>query len=176
MFKPFLILGSVAALSLPALPVTAAVKAPTVSIRTLKQLPKPLPYPFDEKQSSAAATAEVDAAFARARTRGTRVLIDFGGNWCGWCRILDSVMALPEVKPFVAQHFEVVHVYSSSAGGKTDRNPAILKRFGLKDIAGYPWVVIADADGKVLHSSYEITDDDHQTPQAMVDWIAKWAR
>jgi thiol:disulfide interchange protein len=157
---------------------SADVAAPWVSVRRLDRLPTPLPYPFNERQSEAAAMAEVDAAFARARSRGTRVLVDFGGNWCGWCRILEAVIDLPEVKPFVEQHYEVVHVYTSSGGARTDRNLRILARFGLRpgDIEGYPWVVVATADGDVLHSSYEITDDRHQTPQAMVNWLAEWAR
>lgn len=171
----------IAAVILAAAPGTAAwagATAPRVSVRELKSLPTPLPYPFNERQSEAAAMAEVDAAFARARARGTRVLIDLGGNWCGWCRILEAVIALPEVRPFIGQHYEVVHVFTSTRGDRTDRNLKILARFGLSgdDIVGYPWVIIANADGEVLHSSYEITDDDHQTPQAMVDWLAKWAR
>ena len=172
----FALLAMIAVASAPFADARAAVSAPKVQVRSLKQLPTPLPYPFNEKQSSAAAMAEVDAAFARAKARNTRVLVDFGGNWCGWCRILDAVFALPEVKPFVDRHFEVVHVFASSNGRSTNRNPAILMRFGLQDIEAYPWIVVADADGNVLHSSYEITDDDHQTPQAMVDWLAKWAR
>ena len=165
----------VALLGASAAGASAAAPAPKVAIRSIKQLPTPLPMPFNERQSSKDATAEVDAAFARAKARNTRVLVDFGGNWCGWCRILDAVVARPDVKPFVEQHFEVIHVYVASSRRGVDRNKDILKRFDLNDIAGFPWVVIADANGNVLHSSYEITDDHHQTPQAMVDWIAKWA-
>src|SRR3954463_8754670 len=84
-----------------------ALGAPKLHITQSKELPTPLPFPYDEKAN---ATADVDAAFARARASGKRVLIDLGGNWCPDCRILSGVMELPEVKPFVAQHFETVAV------------------------------------------------------------------
>ena len=51
----------------------------------------------------------------------------------------------------------------------------MLKRFGVAKVEGVPWLIVVDGDGKVLHSSYEVTDDNHETPQAMVDWLASWA-
>ena len=109
------------------------------SARTLDDLPSPLPYPFRERVIGKTANAQVDAAFQRAQLSGKRVLIDFGGNWCGWCRMLEAVMTLPEVKPFVEGHFEVVHVYASSDKGKSDRNLQLLRRFGLCFDLQTPW-------------------------------------
>jgi thiol:disulfide interchange protein len=143
--------------------------APKLRITQSKDLPTPLPLPYDEKAN---ATADVDAAFARARASGKRVLIDLGGNWCPDCRILSGVMELPEVKPFVAQHFETVAVDV----GRFDRNLHIPERFKAGKVAGVPWLIIAEPDGTVIHSSYEITDNGFaQKPQAMVNWLAKWA-
>jgi len=154
----------------------ASVPAPKLAVTSLKQLPTPLPYPYDDSATPAQVDAQIDAAFARARASGKRVVIDLGGNWCSWCRMLSATMALPEAKPFIDQHFEVVDVEVTKVKGKNDRNLQVLKRFHLSKVDGYPWVIVADADGKVLASSYEITDDNHQTPQQMVDWLAKWAK
>lgn len=147
--------------------------APRVSVAANEDLPTPLPYPYDE---SADAMALVDAALARARENGKRVLIDLGGNWCPWCRILAGVMELPEVKPFIGAHFEVVSVDVSSAQGKIDRNLDVTARFDTPDIDGVPWMIVLESDGTVLHSSYEVTDKNHETPQQMVNWLASWAR
>ena len=147
----------------------AAQPAPKLRITQSKNLPTPLPYPYDEKAN---AMQHVDAAFARARASGKRVFIDFGGNWCPDCRILSGVMELPEVKPFMARHFEMVAVDV----GRFDRNLDIPARFKAK-VTGVPWIVIAEPDGTVVHSSYEVTDKGFaQKPQAMIDWIAKWAK
>ena len=142
---------------------------PQVTISDSKDLRVPLPYPYNER---ADATKDVDDAFARARASSKRVVIDFGGNWCPDCRILSGVLERREVKPFVEANFEMITVDV----GRLDKNMHIPERFGAK-VTGVPWLVIAEPDGTVIHSSYEITDNGFaQRPQAMVDWLAKWAK
>jgi thiol:disulfide interchange protein len=148
------------------------VAAPRLGIVRAEDLPTPLPYPYDE---GADAMADVDAALARARSSGKRVLIDLGGNWCAWCRMLAGVMELPEMKPFMAEHFELVTVDVSSVSGKIDRNLDVPERFGVAEVDGVPWMIVLAPDGTVLHSSYEVTDQNHEQPQEMADWLASWA-
>ncbi|CAN5297396.1 hypothetical protein BH11PSE2_BH11PSE2_02530 [soil metagenome] len=154
----------------------AAEKGPRLKISKLDQLPTPLPKPYDKKATPAQVNAAVDAGFARAKASGKRVILDLGGNWCSWCRMLSATMALPEAKPFIDAHFVIVPVPVSSAKGKTDRNLQVLKRFGAEKADGFPWLIVAEPTGKVLHSSYEVTDDKHQTPQLMIDWLSRWAK
>ncbi len=149
--------------------------APIVPL-TLGQLPKPLPKPYDESQTPAQVKARLDAAFAKATREDKRVIVDLGGNWCSWCRLLASVMDLPTVKPFVEANFVVVPVNVSTKKYVTDHNQAVLKRFGIAEVEGYPWLVVAEANGKVMNSSPDVTDEDHETPQGMVNWLAKWAK
>ena len=42
------------------------------------------------------AKADVDAAMKEAKKAGKRVLVDFGGNWCTDCKILDINLKKPE--------------------------------------------------------------------------------
>src|SRR5215216_5325616 len=42
---------------------------------------------YDE---SADAQKQIDAALAKAKKENRRVLIQWGGNWCGWCRLLHA--------------------------------------------------------------------------------------
>jgi thiol-disulfide isomerase/thioredoxin len=149
---------------------------PHVGIDKLSDLATPLPLPYDETATSGEMKTRLDAAFARASTDGKRVIVDFGGNWCSWCRALAGVMARSEVKPFVDANFEVVPVDISSVEGRMDRNAEVLQRFGVSKVGGVPWLVVAEPDGKVVASSDAITDDAHHTPQQMVDWLAQWAK
>jgi thiol:disulfide interchange protein len=153
----------------------ADVAGPKLHITKLEQLKTPLPKPYDEKATPAQIDRAINAALARAKKSNKRVILDLGGNWCVWCRELAAVMEQPEARPFIDRNFEVVPVNVSSAKGMTDRNNQVLKRFGIPKVDGFPWLVILDADGKVLHSSYEVTDKQHETPQAMMNWIAGWA-
>jgi hypothetical protein len=75
----------------------------------------------------------------------------------------------------VEENFEIVFVNVSSEQGLTDQNPQVLGRFGIAEIGGVPWLVVAEPDGTVLASSYEVTDENHETPQGMVNWLAQWA-
>jgi thiol:disulfide interchange protein len=147
---------------------TLAAPAPKVSIADIKQLPTPLPSPYDEAVDASKA---VDAAFARAKASHKRVMIEMGANWCGDCRILAGVLALPEVAPYVDGNFEVARVDV----GRFDKNQQIPDRFHAH-VNGIPWIVIAEPGGKILASSYEITDLKHKTPQSMVDWIAAYTK
>src|ERR1700712_3180888 len=96
----------------------AAVPAPRVGLASLDRLPQPLPLPYDEHAN---ADRQVAQAKIRARAEGKRLLIDLGGNWCGDCRVLAGVMALPEVATFLRRHYVVVTVDV----GRLDKNGQI---------------------------------------------------
>ncbi len=148
-----------------------AAHAPRVSIASFAELSPP-EAPYD---ATANADVAVNAAFDRARKSGKRVLIDLGGNWCGDCRILAGVMDLPEVHAFLARHYEMVSVDV----GRFDRNLQIPARFGFtKRLIGVPTVLIATPTGKLVNSNdvFALADARHMAPQAVVDWLAKWAR
>ena len=151
----------------PAAPPT---NAPKVSIASLAELPRPLPLPYDER---ADATAELDAAFARAKASGKRVLVDFGGNWCGDCRVLAGVMELPEVAAFLRAHYEVVEVDV----GRLDKNTDLVARLGVEKLKGVPTVVIADSTGRPLNvtNSADLTNARAMSPQGIADWLARFA-
>ena len=153
----------------------ASVPAPHLSITDWRELPTPLPRPYAQDASQVATNTEIDAAFQRARSSGKRVFIEFGGNWCGWCRVLTGVMELPEVRAFVGTHFEVVYVEVTSRKWEIDRNLQVIDRFHLQNINSFPWVLIASADGHILNSSADVTSGDNPTPQEMLNWLAKWA-
>jgi thiol-disulfide isomerase/thioredoxin len=152
----------------------AALPAPKLSIASLADLPIVERVPYDV---NANADAAVDAAFARARASHKRVLIDMGGNWCGDCIVLANLMQLPEMKSFLAAHFEIVSVDI----GRYDHNLQIPARFGAVDLlthGGVPSIIIAEPDGSFVNKTdvSALEDARHMTPQAIADWLAQWAK
>ncbi len=150
----------------------SAAPAPRVSIASLRELPVVTRAPYNEKAN---ADTDVEAAFARAKKSGKRVLIDLGGNWCGDCIVLANFMQLPEMKPFLAAHFEIVAVDV----GRFDKNLQVPARFGLtKRLDGVPTVIIAEPDGHIVNAgnTFALADARHMTPQAIADWLAQWAK
>jgi hypothetical protein len=122
-----------------------AATGPHIQLSSIAALPIVERYPYDE---NADADAAVAAAFARARKSHKRVLIDLGGNWCGDCIVLANVMQLPEMKAFIASHFEVAVIDV----GRETKNLQIPARFAA------------------------LEDARHMTPQGIADWLAQWAK
>ena len=159
----------IAAALLLATPAFAAtLKSP---IATMEQLPVVLMQPYDEHANADAAVA---AAFDRAKKSRKRVLIDLGGNWCVDCVVLANFVEQPAVKKFVAAHYEWVAVDV----GRFDRNLQIPARFGLtKRLTGVPTIIITTPDGKQVNQNdvFVLSDARSMTPQAVADYLAKYA-
>jgi len=152
--------------------VASAVPAPKVHLDSIANLPVVERNPYDP---TADADRDVAAAFARARKSHKRVFIDLGGNWCGDCVVLANIMELPEVKPFMAAHYEVVSVDV----GRMTRNLQIPARFGVDLKGGVPTVLIVDPKSKRLIDAGHIAaleDARHMTPQGIAGWLAQWAK
>ncbi|HEY0301007.1 MAG TPA: thioredoxin family protein [Rhizomicrobium sp.] len=152
-----------------------AAPAPKLALDSIANLPVVERYPYDETASPAATDAAVAAAFDRAKKTGKLVLLDLGGNWCGDCVVLANIMALPELKPFLAAHYEVVSVDV----GRFNKNLQVPARFGFTQrLLGVPTVLIATPQGKLVNGSdvFALADARHMTPQAVADWLAKWVK
>jgi thiol-disulfide isomerase/thioredoxin len=149
-----------------------AAPAPRLAETSFDQLAKPLPLPYDE---NADAEATVKGAMKQAKAHRKLVLIDLGGNWCPDCRILAGVMALPKLKAFLHQHFEIAMVDI----GRYDRNMQIPARYGIERPEGVPALLVIDPASNILlnpgHTS-ALKKARSMTPQALADWLAGWTR
>jgi len=164
--------AAVLATLLATVPMVAhAARAPTVALKSLADLPTPLPYPYDEK---ADAEADVAAAIKRAKATRKLVLIDFGGNWCGDCRVFAGMIEQPDLKAFVDKHYVVVTVDV----GRYTKNMQIPARYGLDKLQGVPSFLVVDTKGKLVNEGafFALTDARHMTPQSIADWLAQWVK
>ncbi|MCG8461451.1 MAG: thioredoxin family protein [Holophagales bacterium] len=99
---------------------------------------------YDPKADPA---ADLEAAKARAQTQGKHILLEIGGEWCSWCRLLEKTLKGDvELREALDSRFVVVKVNFS------DENPneAFLSRY--PKISGYPHIFVLDASGELLHS------------------------
>ena len=101
------------------------------------------------------AKTEIRDALARAKAQHKRVILDFGGNWCGDCQVLDIYFHDPANKALLEQNFELVDVNI----GRFDANQDIAARYGIPLQRGVPALVVLSPDGKVLlaqtHGEFE---------------------
>ena len=165
-------LAAALTLALIAAPLAAA-PAPRVRAQNFEQLAKPLPLPYDERAN---ATAAVDRARARAKAARKLLLIDLGGNWCLDCRILAGTMELPELRAWIARHYEVVTVDV----GRFDKNLQVPAHYGFtKRLEGVPSLLIVDPrSDRLLNAgrTAALSDARSMTPQALADWLAQWVK
>jgi thiol-disulfide isomerase/thioredoxin len=154
-------------------PAIAAAPAPHVHAQGFDQLAQPLPLPYDENVDAMAA---VGKARIRARAGHKLLLIDLGGNWCLDCRILAGTMDLPEVAAFMRRHFELIAVDV----GRFDKNLAVPAHYGITQrLEGVPSLLVVDPRTDRLINTGRVSalaDARSMTPQALVDWLAQWAR
>lgn len=99
---------------------------------------------------------QITEALNKAAEEGKFVVAQLGGNWCKWCiRFARFVDSDPELKKFVADNYEFIHVnYNprSQANNSEDANTArMLQRLGNPTRFGFPVLVVLDADGNILH-------------------------
>jgi thiol-disulfide isomerase/thioredoxin len=148
----------------------AAVPAPKVGVTSFEQVAKPFPYDENANADQAVASAK-----ARALRSHKRLLIDLGGNWCLDCRLLAGTMELPAVKAFVARHYEVVTVDV----GRFTKNAQIPAHYGITGrLAGVPAVLIVDpGTDRLVNKGHEtaLSDARSMNPQALADWLARYA-
>lgn len=97
---------------------------------------------------TADAHADLKAALARAAHEHKRVILDFGGNWCGDCQVLDLYFHDPANAALLERSFVMVHVNI----GRYDRNLDLAKRYQIPLEKGVPALAILDSRGRLLYS------------------------
>jgi thioredoxin 1 len=96
----------------------------------------------------AQAKADLAAALKTAAQTHKRVLIDFGGNWCGDCQVLDIYFHNPQNLPILEANYVLVHVNI----GHMDTNLDIAGKYQVPVDKGVPALAVLTDKGKLLYS------------------------
>ncbi len=96
----------------------------------------------------AQAKADLAAALKTAAETHKRILLDFGGNWCGDCQVLDIYFHNPQNRPLLESNFVLVHVNI----GHMDANLDIAKAYEVPIDKGVPALAVLTETGKLLFS------------------------
>ena len=128
---------------------------------------------YDEK---ADAKVEIASAIASAKKDNKRVLLVYGGNWCGWCYKLHDVFSKDAaIRKILLYDYNVVFVDI----GRFDKHMDIVQRYGagIKK-EGVPFLTVLAGDGKLLANqdtgSLEAGDqhDRGKVRQFLQKWVA----
>lgn len=94
------------------------------------------------------AKADIAAALKAAAATHKRVIIDFGGNWCGDCHVLDTYFNNPENRPILEANYVLVHVNI----GYMDANLDLAERYGVPVARGVPALAVLSDTGELIYS------------------------
>jgi thiol:disulfide interchange protein len=114
-------------------------------------------------------TADIAAALTRARHEHKRVILDFGGNWCGDCQLLDIYYHQSPNAELLDKNFILVHVNI----GHMDKNVDVAKKYKVPITKGVPALAVIDAHGNLLYSERE-KEFEHTSPEAITAFLNKW--
>jgi thiol:disulfide interchange protein len=96
----------------------------------------------------AQAKADLAAALKTAAQTHKRILLDFGGNWCGDCQVLDLYFHDARNLSVLEANFVLVHVNV----GHMDANLDLAAKYGIPLRRGVPALAVLDEKGALLYS------------------------
>lgn len=122
----------------------------------------------------AQARADIDAALKTAALTHKRIILDFGGNWCGDCQVLDIYFHDANNLPLVEANFIVVHVNI----GRMDANLDLTEKYGIPIRKGVPALAVLSENGQLLYSQKggEFEDMRHLESSALTSFLLQWKK
>ena len=117
--------------------------------------------------------ASIAAGIAQAKKEHKRVLIDFGGDWCGDCQVLDIYFHQGPNLAILQKNFVLVHVFVRE---EMDNNIQLAAKYGVPIAKGVPALAVLDQNGNVLYSQKtgQFNDMRHMDPGSVREFLERW--
>ena len=118
------------------------------------------------------ARADIAAALRTAAATHKRVLLDFGGNWCGDCEVLDIYFHDPRNLPILQANFVLVDVNV----GMYDANLDLAEKYDIPLKKGVPALAVLSSTGKLLYSQKggEFEAMRRMQSAAVTEFLVEW--
>lgn len=121
-------------------------------------------------KADANAVQDIRRALATAGKQHKNVLLDFGGNWCIDCHILENAFHQPRIAPLLNDNYIVVHVDV----GKYDKNLDLAKKYHVNLEKGVPSLAVLDSQGKVLYGTSDFERAHLMSEDDVIQFLYKW--
>jgi thiol:disulfide interchange protein len=115
---------------------------------------------------------DLAAGLKAAAQSHKRVIVDFGGNWCGDCQVLDIYFHNPQNRPILESNYVLVHINI----GRMDENLDIAERYGIPVTLGVPALAVLAENGKVLYGQRggEFSHMGRMESSAVTKFLVQW--
>jgi thiol:disulfide interchange protein len=124
-------------------------------------------YPAPEQ-----AKTDLAAALAASAASHKRVILDFGGNWCPDCHVLDRYFHDAANMPILEANYILVHVNI----GRMNENLDIAERYQIPLRKGVPALAVLGDHGELLYSQRtgEFEAMRGMQSSAVTDFLVRW--
>ncbi len=115
--------------------------------------------------------AQLVDTLKRAKSENKTVLLQVGGDWCGWCKLMTEYIDDNDaVNKLISENFLIQKVTYEDK----NKNEEFLSDY--PEIKGYPHLYVLDADGKLLHSQHtdKLEEGRGYSEEAFVEFLNKW--
>lgn len=118
------------------------------------------------------AKTDLAAALRTAATSHKRILLDFGGNWCGDCQVLDIYFHNQANRQILETNFVLVDINV----GHMDENLDLAARYQIPLKLGVPALAVLSENGKLLYSQKtgEFEKMSSMNPSSVTQFLVRW--
>ena len=122
----------------------------------------------------AQARTELAAALAAAAANHKRIILDFGGNWCTDCHVLDHYFHDAANAPLLQASYILVHINVE----RMTENLDIAERYQIPLRKGVPALAVLGEKGELLYSQKTGEFETMRSMQssAVTDFLVRWKR
>lgn len=128
---------------------------------------EPSIYPPAER-----AKADLSDALAAAASTHKRVILDFGGNWCPDCHVLDRYIHDSNNSSVLEANYILVHINI----GRMNENLDIAERYKIPLRKGVPALAVLGEHGELLYSQQtgEFEAMRNMQSSAVNEFLLRW--
>jgi thioredoxin 1 len=121
---------------------------------------------------NADAHAEIQSAIATAAREHKRVILDFGGNWCGDCQVLDIYFHRAPNDALLEANYVLVDIDV----GRFDKNLDLADQYEIPLKLGVPALAVLDSHGRLLYSqkNQEFEKMARMNSSSVTEFLQKW--
>jgi thiol:disulfide interchange protein len=149
-------------------------KAKLIVLSALLVLGSVMAHPADRTiyPDPSQARADLAAALKTAAAAHRRIIIDFGGNWCPDCQVLDIYFHDATNKPILEANYVLVHVNI----GRMDANLDLAEKYAVPIDRGVPALAVLGEHGQLLYSQKngEFEAMRRMESSSVTDFLTKW--
>lgn len=120
----------------------------------------------------ALARPEIQHAIAVASPHHKRILLDFGGNWCADCKVLDYYFHQPPNAGLLAANYVLVDINI----GLYTHNLDLAKKYNIPLHKGVPALAVLNSRGQLLYSQTggQFEKMSHMSPDSVTAFLDMW--